>query len=457
MALFIDEAVDDKLSKKTTVIPKNIHNLVLKVKGEYGNNTTQDGYKTVNRLLDASYNKGKKKKDGISAKDDNEPKLDKKDGLVKFPTSAARKMVIDLKKEKNFIDPQAKQQIINYLATDVKSKESAVKNNNNVPQVPKLAKPPKAKQEKTGSPIKVGNANVNLHETKRKKIIIPESKLIILKEHKDQLNIPFNHDTENYDYKENWEHYIDFLEEYGKYGQLPHSQCDVSDVRDKIADILPNVLDELVGGEEGMYNELRQEDFIYEMLNDGYSEEYVSMEDFDDFNPEEMSADEYLRDFDTNDVFCSLNRTGEEAYEDYVYEFFKDRLGEYGFPYSLTYNDRGLIYVERAISVNGLMKRQKTNPFIGKYDSVGEYWTWDNGSSEPYCGGQGTTVTLKGWVDPSEVDWYHTLYVNMYDLNEEKELYIPNANVEIVSVTIYDGATGKDKSFGLQKPIIIKA
>ena len=38
MALFIDEAVDNKLSKKTTVIPKQIHDLALKVKGEYANN-----------------------------------------------------------------------------------------------------------------------------------------------------------------------------------------------------------------------------------------------------------------------------------------------------------------------------------------------------------------------------------------------------------------------------------
>jgi len=182
MPLFIDEAVDTKLSKKTTVIPKNIHDLALKVKGEYGTNKTQDGYKTINRLLDSSYNKGKKNTQGISAKNDNSPKKDKNDGLVKFPTSAARKMVIDLGKEKNFIDPQAKNTIINYLKADVKSKESAVKDNNNVPKVPKLAKTPDVEKIIKPQTITKGNTNVTLHENKKQKIIfIDEDKLILLK------------------------------------------------------------------------------------------------------------------------------------------------------------------------------------------------------------------------------------------------------------------------------------
>lgn len=167
MPLFLDEAVDDKLSKKTTVIPKQIHDLALKVKGEYGNNKTQDGYKTVNRLLDSSYNKGKKKDNGISSENDNTPSVDKNDGLVKFPTSAARKMVIDLKKEKNFIDPKAKETIINYLQSDVKAKESAVKNNNKVPKVPKTAKPIGANKATAPKEVKVGGVAVTVRESKK--------------------------------------------------------------------------------------------------------------------------------------------------------------------------------------------------------------------------------------------------------------------------------------------------
>lgn len=181
MALFIDEAVDSKLSKKTTVIPKQIHDLALKVKGEYANNKKQDGYKTINRLLDPSYNKGKKMDKGISAKDDNAPKLDKNDGLVKFPTSAARKMVVDLKKEKNFVDPKAKETIISYLQSDVRAKESAVKDNSNVPKVPKIAKPVDAQKAVAPKQVKVGNANVTIRESK-KTIRINEEQLLLLKQ-----------------------------------------------------------------------------------------------------------------------------------------------------------------------------------------------------------------------------------------------------------------------------------
>lgn len=181
MPLFIDEAVDDKLKKKTTVIPKNIHNLALKVKGEYGVNKTQDGYKTINRLLDDSYNSWKKNKKKDSAKNNDSPKIDKNDGLTKFPTSTARKMVNDLKKQKNFIDPQAKNTIINYLQSDVKSKESAVKDNKAVPKVPKLVKPIKVQNIVQQKPTKVGNLNVQVSESK-KTIHLTENQLLLLKQ-----------------------------------------------------------------------------------------------------------------------------------------------------------------------------------------------------------------------------------------------------------------------------------
>lgn len=128
--IFIKESVDDKLSKKTTVIPQYINKIANMVKNQYGNNRQQDGYKIINRLIDSEYNK----------KGKNNPKVDNNDGLAKFPTSSARKMINSLKKSKDFINPKAKNTIINYLDTDVKSKENAIRNNNFVPKVPKLAK-----------------------------------------------------------------------------------------------------------------------------------------------------------------------------------------------------------------------------------------------------------------------------------------------------------------------------
>ena len=457
MPLFIQEAVDDKLSKKTTVIPKQIHDLALQVKGEYGNNKTQDGYKTVNRLLDASYNKGKKNTNGISSKE-NLPKMDNNDGLVKFPTSAARKMIIDLKKETNFINPKAKDTIINYLQSDVKAKESAVKANKTVPKVPKASKPYKINQPNRNKQLTINGTKINMKENK-KKIFISESKLLLLKEYYTQLNIPFNHDTPDYDYKSVYEHYIDFLEKYGKYGKLPKSKLTKNDVYDIVQEETPNAFEILSSndGETEHFIELftniimsRGVEFATSLFDDDFIKQFN--EDGND------NFSDYLKDiiYIEGSYESYLNEEGERLYQKYLNDYYLERLEDYGFPYSLIFDNRGLIYVERAIKVPSVYDRQKTNDFINNYDSLGECWSWAENGAEPYCGASNyTTLTLKGWVDPSNVDWLNTISKNMYSLNEEQELYIPNALVEVFEANVF--INHKEVKLPLHNTILMKA
>lgn len=447
MALFIHEAVDDKLNKKTTVIPKQIHDLALQVKGEYANNKTQDGYKTINRLLDSSYNKGKKNENGISSKEDKSPKLDKNDGLVKFPTSAARKMIVDLKKQKNFINPKAKQTIINYLQSDVKAKESAVKDNNNVPKVPKVAKPADIQKAVDPKRIKIGKTNITVSESK--KIVISENKLLLLKEYYRQLNLPFNHDTENYDYKNNWEHYIDFLEYIGKYGTLPKSQMTKNEVINTVYNCVPNAINDTLSS----YSEACQESFINDIIDNDLVKDYFDIENEDQYE----YIIEHIKETDPETVIKYLNYQGDIAYQEYTKNYYTEQMEMHGFPYSLRYDSRGLIFVERAIDIPYFHERVELNDFMKKYRSVGECWTWCEGNGRAYCGHGGVTIKLKGWVDPVEVDWGETTLLNMYPLNDEMELRIPSAKVEVFSVTVFDCQLGKDLNLPLQKSIIVEA
>ena len=454
MPLFIHEAVDDKLNKKTTVIPKHIHDLALQVKGQYANNKTQDGYKTVNRLLDASYNKGRKNTSGISAKNDKSPKYDKNDGLVKFPTSAARKMIIDLKKENDFINPKAKDTIISYLQSDVKSKEGAVKDNNYVPKVPKTAKPINVSKANNAKQTVVGGVNVTVRE-ERKKILIPENKLFLLKEYYRQLNIPFHHDTENYDYKENWEHYVDFLEEIGRYGTLPKSRWTNDDIFDKVEECLPYVENKLFEYDD-------TEDDVYASFID-YAFEHGLLDKCFDFN--KFDKDEFEKSTRSITYYLSyiapkkrnITNFGFDLFERFKNDNLMYRLGEFGFPDFLQIDKRGLIFVERSITIHSFDERIKNNEFIKAYKGVGECWTWKEGHGSPYCGdNNGITVTLQGWVDPSDVDWEETVYRNAYSLNEEMELYIPNATVEVFSISVGEEDEEKRK-LPLKRPILVKA
>lgn len=518
MPLFINEAVDKKLSKKTTVIPKAIYNLALKVKGEYGNNKTKEGYKIVNRLLDSSYNKGKLNDSGISAKEKEAPKIDNNDGLVKFPTSAARKMVNTLKKSKGFIDPQAKDTIVNYLQSDVKSKESAVKDNNNVPKVPKLSKPINVSKMVKPKEVKVGSSsNVTIHESK-KKIKLTENQILLLKEYHNQLNIPFNHDTENYDFKEAWENLVDFFESIGRYGILPKSGYhNLKEIYEKC--FVPNtkkVFDNYVEGENdewddgyGLYDVIQNMfldyDYAFECLNTNVQENFKEyLNDYLDENGNlisnrrkeslniytpyieepipfkmlidffsELLGDDFER-LEYTDIISLFNEKGKEIFKKFAYNtYLKNFTADTGknFILSMNMNKKGLIYVEREISIPRVHSKSQDynlyNNNTGDYydylkrkvKNAGQYWTWEEGNGQAYCESvfEGGTdyIEMKGWVNPDSIDWLQTIYRNGYYLKNEKEIYVKEGSLIQVDKVIYNYC---DKEYNLlQKPILLPA
>lgn len=538
MPLFF-EAVDDKLKTKTTVIPKNIHNLALKVKGEYGNDVNRDGYKTVNRLLDSSYNKKSKNK-----KNDESPKVDKNDGLTKFPTSTARKMLVDLDKQDGFIDPKAKEQIKSYLKSDVKSKENAVKQNSLVPKVKPNSKIKPTNVSKVKNDAKVGNLNVSVSEGKT--IYVSESHLKAIRDHiitemvnssrnrkktlknalneyHSQLKLPFNHDSENYDFKYNYEQYIDALEDIGKYGQLQDSGY--HDINDIVTDFFKPCFDTAASSYIDM--DLPEDELIiklFEYLKDisvystgieQYLEDDIVMSLYDyaeerggsyrndsyaaitfhgelgkKWNEEHgqnrrgqwlISFYDFNKVMEENNVY-SINdiRSVLKDYDSFE-ENFHSKLSDEGeeFLWNLTLNDRGLIYVEREISIPGAVTKnpsgigdtpkddQRHDSFynkILKYGGVGDCWSWSSGGSESYCATRFYTtsyLTLKGWVRPQDINWEETIYRNMYGMKCEQEIYIGAGGtvyVELEEVVLrraeIDGKVYNDVNI-LKKPIVV--
>ena len=289
-----------------------------------------------------------------------------------------------------------------------------------------------------------GANNVRLQETIKR----------VLKEYYSQLKIPFNHDTPNYDYKSNYEHYIDFLEKIGKYGKLPKSKWSKKIIRNEINKNLDYAMDNSETEEEEEY--LMHRFFLY-INNSTLLNMCIEPEVMEYCNNDLDSLSDYLQEDDFYNLKNSLNDEGKSVFDEFRKKYFLEKLNEYGFLDNLTFNNRGLIYVERAITLPKFYERLKDNDFIKKYQSVGECWSWLKDGAEPYCGGDGTTILLKGWVDPSQVDWEETTYRNMYSINDERELYIPSAKVEVFEVKLFYSDSNKEIKLPLHNSILVEA
>lgn len=287
-----------------------------------------------------------------------------------------------------------------------------------------------------------GANNVRLQETIKR----------VLKEYYSQLKIPFNHDTPNYDYKSNYEHYIDFLEKIGKYGKLPKSKWTKKTINSEIAKHLDYAMNN--SETEDVKEDIDYRFFLYinnstllpQCIKSDVLQEFNNLDEFSEWLEENLDKFDYI-----------LSSEGLDAFYKFRKNYFLEKLNEYGFLKKLTFNNRGLIYVERAITLPKFYERIKDNDFIKKYRTVGECWSWLKDGAEPYCGGDGTTILLKGWVDPSQVDWEETTYRNMYSINDERELYILSAKVEVFEVTLFYSDSNKKIKLPLHNPILVEA
>lgn len=329
---------------------------------------------------------------------------------------------------------------------------------------------------------------------RRKKIIVNENQLISLKEYHDRLVFNFDKDGNPYYEKNNWEHYVDFLEEIGKPGVLPKSEWDYNDISKAIEGAKEKI------DYQNYDNGISEDDYVeaflqlvYETFVYGYNEKEDIFEenflelfyDYEEYKEKNnyYGEDETLRHFliDTTDVLDDpnnlddyLTNSGYIELQSRLKDTFIDKFEEYGMLDSMIVNDRGLIYVERNIKIpkfdspnfNYYTKDKNYYNYLKKmYYDLGNCFSWGEGYGEAYCGNSfgaegSSEIKLKCWVDPKDVNWQKTVYRNCYSLREEREVYIDasGAKIEIFDVVLENGKTNGINVSGkslIKSPIII--
>ena len=312
-----------------------------------------------------------------------------------------------------------------------------------------------------------------------KKIYLSEQSLKKLYEYYTQLNLPFNDTTgKGYDDKQNYEHFIDWMEYVGKYGTLPSSNINEQELSSIIEANIPNAFNNFLDSDLEDYNYL-------DGLSSAIKYIYSMCEDSDDlrifFNmPEEFYEDppydiiEFIEenDIDRDDIDelkKLLTDEGIEEFNKYMRQHFIDSYTDNGIPNSLTIDNRGLIYIEREITTpNVLLTNMPDNMDMKKYfeylrssfNGLGNCWTWKQGRGEAYCGnyyGNNDYILLQGWVDPKSINWEETLVRNAWSLNEECEIFINDGQiVEVDKITINNASNGNYGKNILNRPMLIQ-
>ena len=314
-----------------------------------------------------------------------------------------------------------------------------------------------------------------------KKIYLSEQALKKLYEYYTQLNLPFNDTTgKGYDDKLNYEHFVDWLEYYGKYGQLEDSGIKEDDIQATFVD------NNIASAFKYFFHDESEDGYFIEDIGEALRNLYYTASVDEDYlrlyfafdeemyeNPPE-DIGEYIEDIgfnieDIDDVESILTDEGIEKLRDLLEVEFKNRIIDNGVPYCFEVNDRGLIYIEREITIPNAMSpnipRDEKNYFEylmgNNFNGVGQCWTFMKGKGEAYCGvgyGGGTDyILLQGWVDPRSINWQETLMRNAWSMNEEHEIFInPGYLVEIDKITLNRTSNSNYGKNILSKPILIQ-
>lgn len=223
------------------------------------------------------------------------------------------------------------------------------------------------------------------------KIIISESQYNRLFEYHAQQRLPFE-DDDNFDldkkyaYKNMAEEFMDWIEEFGKIGELPPSKYTV---HKGIREGWEQALEWFSGNIEDEGKENNSEKFRQALQKHGF------MFIYDDG-------------VDTN---C-------------------------------TFDKKGNMYVERMISLPLEMGNTDfgTNfeELVTDYqNNVGGCWSWKFGGAYSYCSdGSNHNIVMQGYIRLEDIDWVETLYLNAYSESYECEIRVkPNAKVELFKIT----------------------
>lgn len=480
MALFINE--DGKqLTKKQIIVPDKLVKKLKFNKSIFGKYKDTKGFKRVSAIVDDDYNKRSDKKDRVHTKDKTISFSDLKriDHDMRHMSPNPNNLEYVL---------QGGEEMKNWSHDALKSLRTSVKKVNAVPEVPKIDKNPfKNQTPQKVQNIKMGNANVTISESNKKNkntVIISESHLKLLKEYHTQTVFNFDDNGEAYFQKNNWEHFIDFLEKIGHYGKLPKSNYSVDDVIE--------VLDSDFFREEIYFHwneDSDQDDEYYidlflEFIKEHYGDDKIFTTEFLEIL-EKYEYDEYYAMFDylkENRMYKGgidfsnlLTRPyGTKMFYKYRVEHFFENLDDYDMFSNLKIDNRGLIFIERAITIpvfnspnTGTLDYNDFYQMLTQsYNGVGIYWTWNANNSEAYCantfGKDGySTLILRAYVDPINVNWGDTVGKQCWDLRHEMEMVVKRgAPVEIFDIELEDivhNEQGKslDGSHLLKQPIIV--
>jgi hypothetical protein len=494
MALIFEDE-NKTLGKKQLKVPDEVVKKLKVTRNLFDKYSQSKGFKRINAILDDGYNKRSKKKDKIH------------NGDKTISGSDAKKIAFEkehgeISNNPNDLNNIFTKPLFPWLNDAIRSARTSVKKVKAVPPVPKLEKKP-ADIEDVNKPIKMGNASIRIENASpSKKVIMVESQLLLLKEYHAQQVFNFDDSGNAYFEKNNWQHYIDYLEEIGTYGMLPASQWDKAYVSKAIENAKENVRPGMGGSDdtqeddylEAFYDVVCQA-YIFDKTMDELFEDFF-LELFNDYEAFKQTHN-YYNECETLRVFLEeknidinhvdmlesyLTDLGKEAYEKTINEQFLDNILEFDMEDGFTYNDRGLIYIERNIRIPNFNSPEFEQDYYdekyknyfsylskvygGKgYGGIGNCFSWEEGKGEAYCadrfGAMDTTeIKLKCWIDPKDINLVETVYRNCYVLREEEEVYINNNNakIEIFDIIIENGEiNGIDVSGKsiLKKPIIV--
>ena len=338
-------------------------------------------------------------------------------------------------------------------------------------------KPAVVKTKEISTPNGKISYTVTAENKKPKKIYISEDAVRKIYEDYRQLKLPFKNDSgKGYDYKENYELYIDFLESIGKYGRLGNYTGDnyESTARNLAWQAYTEYMNEW-DIDDALLSFIINDMFL-DARSENEIETYFNLPEEILANVDEISnlSDELDLDYTLDSIYKYLTDDGIKLFNEESFKVFKGYLED--ILYGIETDDRGLIYVEREISVPNLLGTQFDsslspeekdffNHLKGMYNSVGVCWSWEKEGGEAYCGiGFGNIktdyITLRGWTSPDSINWMMTMEVNTQMGCQERELRLKEGSiveVDEIIITGYDvDKSIKGKNI-LSNPILIPA
>jgi hypothetical protein len=232
-----------------------------------------------------------------------------------------------------------------------------------------------------------------------------------LREHHKQGILPFN-GQDPYHGKDNYDNFMDYMDEYISYGKLPSEELDYNIYKYQKA-----VAKKFMDDEEWRNN------FIYDFF-DGNSE-YFKIEPSD-------IVDEDLEDILEEDITGEFEQNAREWAEEKAEEIFND-IAE-------LFDDEGHIEVWRVIDVPEFDTRAHDNNALDYYeqlksqfDGAGIYWSYNEHNDEAYWGqGYKKKIRLHALATAQNIDWVSTIWGNLAMEDEKEITMIKNRNVQLL-------------------------